>query len=227
MHPSPLVRVTGFEPAASCSQSRRATDCATPGYSIIQIRNSEQSPRRSALSARVAGPEKIFALSLLLDFFDRCPCSASLFPPLAALGSATQSRRATDCAKPGYSIIQIHNSEQSPRRSALSARVAEPEVCPPPTAPCLVDNRIIPHSARASNPFLSRAFKKPVRRLAQRVKYTESRPSLSTVSVVPAAFSPLFPTGRINIYASSRLVTAPKLCYIIARKGDTNVPLKT
>ena len=28
-----LVRVTGVEPAASCSQSRRATICATPGYS--------------------------------------------------------------------------------------------------------------------------------------------------------------------------------------------------
>ena len=27
-----VVRVTGFEPAASCSQSRRATNCATPGY---------------------------------------------------------------------------------------------------------------------------------------------------------------------------------------------------
>ena len=27
-----MVRVTGFEPAASCSQSRRATNCATPGY---------------------------------------------------------------------------------------------------------------------------------------------------------------------------------------------------
>ena len=26
-----MVRVTGFEPAASCSQSRRATNCATPG----------------------------------------------------------------------------------------------------------------------------------------------------------------------------------------------------
>ena len=29
-----VVRVTGFEPAASCSQSRRATNCATPGYKI-------------------------------------------------------------------------------------------------------------------------------------------------------------------------------------------------
>ena len=29
-----MVGVTGFEPAASCSQSRRATNCATPRYSI-------------------------------------------------------------------------------------------------------------------------------------------------------------------------------------------------
>ena len=27
--------MTGFEPAASCSQSRRATNCATPGYSVF------------------------------------------------------------------------------------------------------------------------------------------------------------------------------------------------
>ncbi len=27
--------MTGFEPAASCSQSRRATNCATPGYSLF------------------------------------------------------------------------------------------------------------------------------------------------------------------------------------------------
>ena len=30
-----MVRVTGFEPAASCSQSRRATSCATPGYEVV------------------------------------------------------------------------------------------------------------------------------------------------------------------------------------------------
>ena len=27
-----MVRVTGFEPAASWSQTTRATNCATPGY---------------------------------------------------------------------------------------------------------------------------------------------------------------------------------------------------
>ena len=31
---SPMVRVTGFEPAASWSQTTRATNCATPGYEI-------------------------------------------------------------------------------------------------------------------------------------------------------------------------------------------------
>ena len=31
-----MVGVTGFEPAASCSQSRRATSCATPRNSVIQ-----------------------------------------------------------------------------------------------------------------------------------------------------------------------------------------------
>ena len=30
-----MVRVTGFEPAASCSQSRRAINCATPGYEVV------------------------------------------------------------------------------------------------------------------------------------------------------------------------------------------------
>ena len=30
-----MVRVEGFEPPASCSQSRRATNCATPGYFVV------------------------------------------------------------------------------------------------------------------------------------------------------------------------------------------------
>ena len=29
--------MTGFEPAASCSQSRRATNCATPRYEIVVL----------------------------------------------------------------------------------------------------------------------------------------------------------------------------------------------
>ncbi len=51
--------------------------------------------------ARVAVPEKIIGLTRILDFFDRCPCIRSLNPPQAALPSAAQSRRATNCAVPG------------------------------------------------------------------------------------------------------------------------------
>ena len=34
-----LVRVAGFEPTASWSRTKRATNCATPGCSLIIIRN--------------------------------------------------------------------------------------------------------------------------------------------------------------------------------------------
>ncbi len=34
-----LVRVAGVEPTASWTRTMRATNCATPGYSLIIIRN--------------------------------------------------------------------------------------------------------------------------------------------------------------------------------------------
>ena len=40
--------MTGFEPAASCSQSRRATNCATPGYFVI-ISGWSYSPKPGAI----------------------------------------------------------------------------------------------------------------------------------------------------------------------------------
>ena len=58
-----LVRVTGFEPAASCSQSRRATICATPGYLVfIRLGVFSQSSRVIAAAA----PRHFAALRLLL-----------------------------------------------------------------------------------------------------------------------------------------------------------------
>ena len=42
--------MTGFEPAASCSQSRRATNCATPGYFVI-LSGWSYSPKSSAIPA--------------------------------------------------------------------------------------------------------------------------------------------------------------------------------
>ena len=40
--------MTGFEPAASCSQSRRATNCATPGYFVI-LSGWAYSPKPGAI----------------------------------------------------------------------------------------------------------------------------------------------------------------------------------
>ena len=51
-----MVRVTGFEPAASCSQSRRATNCATPGYFVILSGWSYSPKPMSELSARGLAP---------------------------------------------------------------------------------------------------------------------------------------------------------------------------
>ena len=43
------------------------------------------------MSLPVAVPDKIFGLSLFLDFIDRCHALCSLYPPLAALASLPNS----------------------------------------------------------------------------------------------------------------------------------------
>ena len=48
----PMVRVTGFEPAASCSQSRRPTNWATPGYDLVSIKIGDQAGALSCCGAR-------------------------------------------------------------------------------------------------------------------------------------------------------------------------------
>ena len=53
-----LVEVTGFEPAASCSQSRRATICATP-RDIDDVYLRKQQSCNSALVIVRDFPEKV------------------------------------------------------------------------------------------------------------------------------------------------------------------------
>ena len=144
--------MTGFEPAASCSQSRRATNCATPGYSVY-LSGWSYSPKASALPtalhpeifsfaptilaqlltflpaclARPAcGPRKNPRAVRLLDFFDRGACSASLHPPPAALGFAPQSAGATNCATPRYEVRRS-GWAYSPKASALPTAL-HPEI---------------------------------------------------------------------------------------------------
>ena len=69
-HRAEMVRVTGFEPAASCSQSRRATNCATPGYllcgagRILRDRRDRGAPDHYNPSATAAQAFINFLLTL-------------------------------------------------------------------------------------------------------------------------------------------------------------------
>ena len=116
--------MTGFEPAASCSQSRRATNCATPGYFVILFGWS-YSPKASALPTALI-PD------LVIEFCARCgqTCGQAVFLTISACGGSaciagvsrdcghcisrleggatcSQTRRDTNFAIPGYSISAI------------------------------------------------------------------------------------------------------------------------
>ena len=128
-----VVGVQGLEPWASCSQSRRATNCATPRYEV----------RRSGWAYSPKPPALPTALIPDIRFFCMIPCgegkskffvsvgsavvkagfaggsSGGGFPPqatvprtsgLSLLGEwidrlSSQSRRATNCATPGYEVV--------------------------------------------------------------------------------------------------------------------------
>ena len=94
-----LVGMTGFEPATSCSQSRRATICATSRFIVFLC--GEKYVTKSALSALLAVPETRFA------YFDRCAKPTFLIPLQAAVGRFAQSRRATICATSRKSYLNI------------------------------------------------------------------------------------------------------------------------
>ena len=117
-----MVRVTGFEPAASCSQSRRATNCATPGYFVI-LSGWAYSPKASALPTALI-PD------LVIEFCARCgqTCGQAVFLTTSTCGGSaciagvsrdcgpgifrleggaarSQTRRDTNFAIPGYSLF--------------------------------------------------------------------------------------------------------------------------
>ena len=49
-----MVRVTGFEPAASWSQTTRATSCATPGYKLCLIKPRALPPCHKSIPGPVS-----------------------------------------------------------------------------------------------------------------------------------------------------------------------------
>ena len=88
-----MVRVGRLELPASCSQSKRATNCATPGYEIFQLwSNMGSAPVFDQFPARGKTPSALASQSFpgFWRSVARTPASRS------------QSRRATNCATPRF-----------------------------------------------------------------------------------------------------------------------------
>ena len=93
-----LVRVGRLELPASCSQSKRATNCATPGYEVFQLwSNIGSTPVFDQFPARGKTPS-----ALAPQRFPGFQESAARIP-----ASRSQSRRATNCATPGYEVVRL------------------------------------------------------------------------------------------------------------------------
>ena len=91
-----MVRVGRLELPASCSQSKRATNCATPGYEVFQLwSNMGSAPVFDQFPARGKTPSALASQS-----FPGFWRSAARTP-----ASRSQSRRATNCATPGYEVV--------------------------------------------------------------------------------------------------------------------------
>ena len=115
-----MVRVTGFEPAASCSQSRRATNCATPGYEVVGW-PGRILPKQARYQLRytrlwncvICGLTCGLGRFLAIGFAELVPASGSV-PAGCGVGLfsswmgpvCSQSKRATNCATPGYEVVR-------------------------------------------------------------------------------------------------------------------------
>ena len=78
------------------SQSKRATNCATPGYEIFQLwSNMGSAPVFDQFPARGRTPSALASQS-----FPGFWGNAARTP-----ASRSQSRRATSCATPGYEVV--------------------------------------------------------------------------------------------------------------------------
>ena len=87
-----------LELPASCSQSKRATNCATPGYRIFQLwSNMWSTPIFDQLPAR----GKVLSAQVFQGF------PGFLRAVARTWASRSQSRRATNCATPRYKIVEL------------------------------------------------------------------------------------------------------------------------
>ena len=104
-----MVRVGRLELPASCSQSKRATNCATPGYGIFQLwSNMGSAPVFDQFPARDKTPSALASQSFpgFLGNAARAPASRS------------QITCATNCATPGYSVF-LHDTMRRKKKQVF------------------------------------------------------------------------------------------------------------
>ena len=91
-----MVRVGRLELPASCSQSKRATNCATPGYGIFQLwSNMGSTPVFDPFPARGKTPSALAPQSFP-GFWRRATRTPA---------SRSQITCSTNCATPSYGIF--------------------------------------------------------------------------------------------------------------------------
>ena len=98
-----LVGVTGFEPAASCSQSKRATNCATPRYYLVfnSLYPSVYIYQSAALPSETLSHCSLGALRIALCFFT---CVERLLLPQAAAFSSPNCATHRCCARSNLAV---------------------------------------------------------------------------------------------------------------------------
>ena len=96
--------MTGLEPAASCSQSRRATTCATPRYFYFNF--FLISLFSSLLCPPSCGSRNLFG-SIVSSTFRPLRLKTLAFSATGSAHVFAQSRRATTCAAPRYFYINF------------------------------------------------------------------------------------------------------------------------
>ena len=131
--------MTGFEPAASCSQSKRATNCANPGFWGIQFCSRCGQTCGQAVFLTTSTCERNACIAgVSMD------CGNSIFR-LEGGATRSQTRRDTNFAIPGYSI-----SAMIPRRGRKS-KIFLSVVIP------VVKAAFVPFSATGGKPAIARA----------------------------------------------------------------------
>ena len=107
-----VVRDGRLELPTSCSQSKRATNCANPGFLVIQFcsRCGQTCGQAFFLTISACGG------SACIAGVSR-NCGHSIFR-LEVGATRSQSRRATNCATPGYFVI-LFGWSYSPKPGAI------------------------------------------------------------------------------------------------------------